>query len=378
MDTDHNHLMPARITVSATSTTPCSEDDDPSKVEKPSYTPSAWSCNGTATATLLVKNTFLHYDMGAQPDAFGQKSVSGPAYFSHVGRELTKAANRLVGNSHNKNEDDSPLVGPRDRRVVHFVEETLAASVSEATCEMAPAPPDADMLHELPSIGSADHATGQCRPCAHSWREGGCAKGWSCTFCHLCGVEALKQKKRDKVARIRDERRQQKTTDSAAGQLAAREAKLCFETRRKGLAAGELQVVCAGDRDESIEISWAVDLRRLRQQNRCGIIRRFPLRIQGFEAPFLLTVVPSGAASFSATDVELFAGIQLKCVEPTVLPVGSCRVAITTKFGDAPPRQAASAHDFAVDTTCRLAAALDLAAAACAAACVVKISLTPS
>ena len=44
----------------------------------------------------------------------------------------------------------------------------------------------------LPSAGSAGHAHGTCRPCAHAWRPAGCCKGLACTFCHLCGESDFK------------------------------------------------------------------------------------------------------------------------------------------------------------------------------------------
>eukprot|EP00929_Paragymnodinium_shiwhaense_P081709 TRINITY_DN42832_c0_g2_i1.p1 TRINITY_DN42832_c0_g2~~TRINITY_DN42832_c0_g2_i1.p1 ORF type:complete len:270 (+),score=35.00 TRINITY_DN42832_c0_g2_i1:35-844(+) len=56
---------------------------------------------------------------------------------------------------------------------------------------------------DLPSVGSAGHGMGQCRPCAHYWREGGCNRGQLCQRCHLCTVgdfrdyrHALKTRKR--------------------------------------------------------------------------------------------------------------------------------------------------------------------------------------
>eukprot|EP00929_Paragymnodinium_shiwhaense_P044383 TRINITY_DN22780_c0_g1_i1.p1 TRINITY_DN22780_c0_g1~~TRINITY_DN22780_c0_g1_i1.p1 ORF type:complete len:131 (+),score=8.17 TRINITY_DN22780_c0_g1_i1:335-727(+) len=36
------------------------------------------------------------------------------------------------------------------------------------------------------SHGSAGHATGECRPCAHYWRQAGCNRGDMCERCHLC------------------------------------------------------------------------------------------------------------------------------------------------------------------------------------------------
>mmetsp|Transcript_67516 Transcript_67516/g.162038 ORF Transcript_67516/g.162038 Transcript_67516/m.162038 type:complete len:293 (+) Transcript_67516:73-951(+) len=41
----------------------------------------------------------------------------------------------------------------------------------------------------LPSVGSALHRAGQCRPCAWNWTEVGCNGGSQCRYCHLCGEE---------------------------------------------------------------------------------------------------------------------------------------------------------------------------------------------
>lgn len=187
----------------------------------------------------------------------------------------------------------------------------------------------------------------------------------------------MKQKKKDKIARMRDERREQRVADRAAVKQVQKANETRGETCGKVGLAGELMVSYAGDFNERVEISWVVDLRRLRQQNRCGIIRRFPICIRGFEAPFLLSVVPSGAASFSVVGKQLLAAFQLKCVDPKALPVGSCRVGVTTDVGVVAPHEASGAHDFAVEATCRLAPALDLTEAACADTCVVRIFLTP-
>lgn len=55
------------------------------------------------------------------------------------------------------------------------------------------------------SIGSLLHDSGECRPCAHKWKAGGCAKGKDCNFCHACDGYAFKRTKKDKVMRLRDE-----------------------------------------------------------------------------------------------------------------------------------------------------------------------------
>eukprot|EP00929_Paragymnodinium_shiwhaense_P030258 TRINITY_DN17168_c0_g3_i2.p1 TRINITY_DN17168_c0_g3~~TRINITY_DN17168_c0_g3_i2.p1 ORF type:complete len:406 (-),score=33.98 TRINITY_DN17168_c0_g3_i2:274-1491(-) len=44
-----------------------------------------------------------------------------------------------------------------------------------------------------PSRGSEGHARGECRPCAHFWRETGCSRGEHCERCHLCPSTALRE-----------------------------------------------------------------------------------------------------------------------------------------------------------------------------------------
>jgi len=58
------------------------------------------------------------------------------------------------------------------------------------------------------SIGSAKHATGNCKPCGFLWKKG-CQKAQNCEFCHLCKSDEVKKRKRDKIAtRIREEQEQ--------------------------------------------------------------------------------------------------------------------------------------------------------------------------
>eukprot|EP00929_Paragymnodinium_shiwhaense_P092734 TRINITY_DN52727_c0_g1_i1.p1 TRINITY_DN52727_c0_g1~~TRINITY_DN52727_c0_g1_i1.p1 ORF type:complete len:396 (+),score=89.51 TRINITY_DN52727_c0_g1_i1:105-1292(+) len=43
------------------------------------------------------------------------------------------------------------------------------------------------------NAGSANHAAGTCRPCAHYWRDAGCYKDLECRYCHLCGQPQFKK-----------------------------------------------------------------------------------------------------------------------------------------------------------------------------------------
>eukprot|EP00929_Paragymnodinium_shiwhaense_P121274 TRINITY_DN93433_c0_g1_i1.p1 TRINITY_DN93433_c0_g1~~TRINITY_DN93433_c0_g1_i1.p1 ORF type:complete len:250 (-),score=15.07 TRINITY_DN93433_c0_g1_i1:127-876(-) len=45
----------------------------------------------------------------------------------------------------------------------------------------------------LPSVGSAEHFRGKCRPCAHFWRPASCTRGEFCERCHLCTKEDFKK-----------------------------------------------------------------------------------------------------------------------------------------------------------------------------------------
>mmetsp|Transcript_25128 Transcript_25128/g.77511 ORF Transcript_25128/g.77511 Transcript_25128/m.77511 type:complete len:327 (+) Transcript_25128:73-1053(+) len=48
----------------------------------------------------------------------------------------------------------------------------------------------------LPSIGSAGHCVGECKPCAFVHSKG-CTSGKACRFCHLCESGVAKQRKRE-------------------------------------------------------------------------------------------------------------------------------------------------------------------------------------
>jgi len=51
---------------------------------------------------------------------------------------------------------------------------------------------------ERPTVGSTCHHLGVCKPCAHAFSQEGCNNGPLCNFCHLCGPEEIKRRKKDK------------------------------------------------------------------------------------------------------------------------------------------------------------------------------------
>lgn len=58
---------------------------------------------------------------------------------------------------------------------------------------------------QVPTIGSAQHDLGRCRPCAF-FHTRGCENGADCLFCHLCDADAKKLRKKQKLVERRKHR----------------------------------------------------------------------------------------------------------------------------------------------------------------------------
>jgi len=79
---------------------------------------------------------------------------------------------------------------------------TLASALAEPA-----APPP-----KLPSVGSAGHHLGLCKPCDFLHRSSeGCKAGANCKFCHLCGPDENKRRKANKRQILRNVRQFQQT-----------------------------------------------------------------------------------------------------------------------------------------------------------------------
>lgn len=70
----------------------------------------------------------------------------------------------------------------------------------------------------LPSVGSAGHAAGRCKPCVFFHKDEGCVNGPTCNFCHLCEPEEKLRRKRKKQDVVRATRilRRVRQQDAAA------------------------------------------------------------------------------------------------------------------------------------------------------------------
>ena len=60
------------------------------------------------------------------------------------------------------------------------------------------------------SIGSALHNAGKCRPCGWNWKTLGCSEGGSCVRCHLCGDDAFKMYRKDRLKGLKAKRSQKR------------------------------------------------------------------------------------------------------------------------------------------------------------------------
>jgi len=77
--------------------------------------------------------------------------------------------------------------------------ESEVAASEEGAESMIPFPPGLELPKETQSLGSALHATGNCRPCAWFWKPIGCQNDQNCTFCHLCPEGAVKARKKSRT-----------------------------------------------------------------------------------------------------------------------------------------------------------------------------------
>jgi hypothetical protein len=86
---------------------------------------------------------------------------------------------------------------------VHLLPECLAEDVFDEMPSQLDIPAgswDAELGSlDMPTIGSANHATGMCKPCAFVTTKG-CKDGIECKFCHLCEPGEKKRRKKQKRA----------------------------------------------------------------------------------------------------------------------------------------------------------------------------------
>ena len=83
-------------------------------------------------------------------------------------------------------------------------------SIPDGSEDGGVSPPDgAAGMSSAVSAGSGMHGTGDCRPCAWFWKEGGCQNGEACRRCHLCSEgELLRRWRKRHIDRLSMRRRE--------------------------------------------------------------------------------------------------------------------------------------------------------------------------
>lgn len=72
----------------------------------------------------------------------------------------------------------------------------------QAHAQLDKAPAGALGSEEMPTVGSAEHNLGRCKPCAFIFKDG-CRSGVSCKFCHLCQPGEKKKRKKERKTQKR-------------------------------------------------------------------------------------------------------------------------------------------------------------------------------
>jgi len=60
----------------------------------------------------------------------------------------------------------------------------------------------------VPTVGSIEHVSGNCKPCAFYYKQG-CENGVQCKFCHLCEAGEKRRRQKDKKTQFRQSAKEQ-------------------------------------------------------------------------------------------------------------------------------------------------------------------------
>jgi len=145
---------------------------------------------------LAVKNTFLHFEDDSSSDEDGAFLV-----------RKTKSAPQRNSANLQPLQQPSYLPVPQPVGFADCFHDGTALRGSSFLCEDAVQTGTDEVMRSFPSLGSVEHASGNCRPCAWFWKRQGCRNGADCRHCHLCPESELKQRKKEKIQALRHQER---------------------------------------------------------------------------------------------------------------------------------------------------------------------------
>jgi len=177
---------------------------------------------------VIVRNTFIETQLG-RPDSLDE-----------FYRERQIRSSPPEAKEHREQSSSDDETQPNLRRAITAGAQALMSSVASATgfwacheeeCPSTPTDYDGQvqmqmqlprvlMLSEalpepmlgspdIPTVGSAGHHLGNCKPCAF-FHTKGCGNGVQCPFCHLCPPDEKRRRQKDKQASFREMRRQRR------------------------------------------------------------------------------------------------------------------------------------------------------------------------
>merc|ERR1712083_1081632 len=112
----------------------------------------------------------------------------------------------------------------------------------DTTFAPPPPPPPIDFLLPVPSVGSLYHVCGLCKPCEFFHRQR-CVEGASCKFCHLCGPEERKaRRKANKIVKRMQKCEEELATATAAWDQERSKLKKTIDDETARLAAMDAKI----------------------------------------------------------------------------------------------------------------------------------------
>jgi len=147
-----------------------------------------------------VKNTFVDVDESRPDDSdlfLPPKSVSAPSSLS--------VPTSPTNSDMTSDEPPSAIWPVAGRQYAPIISAALLHDDLSPMSDKTLTKPQA--AKRLPSIGSAKHAIGQCKPCAWFWKVESCQWGAECQHCHLCPMGELRRKKKERRTEAKEVKR---------------------------------------------------------------------------------------------------------------------------------------------------------------------------
>lgn len=147
-----------------------------------------------------VKNTFLHCDVQRSEDATGRGSKWKARTDISAARDQSAVdylRSFLYGRTATRNLCEFIVLEDGNADYQRSVAST------DDECDVECNVGNMQQHRVSFSLGASGHKTGTCKPCGWNWRKGGCTKGAECDFCHLCEEGVVKQRRKEKLARLR-------------------------------------------------------------------------------------------------------------------------------------------------------------------------------